>query len=288
MKILVDGDLLVYRCGFAAERTEYSVDYYDPAYGEDNQIWCENKKGAVAVLNALVEKGVEGAEIVPRINLEPVQNALHNVKSMIQNSVHAVGGNEEDVIIVLSGPTNFRADLATIKVYKGNRDPDHKPTHQKAIIDYMHRHWVTITSDYEEADDLLGTMQYAMWKQDQYSTVIVSIDKDMDMIPGLHYNFKDERLYHIDEEEADRLFWHQLVTGDSTDNIQGVKGMGPKKVAAAYEGCTEPNHFYTVATALYVQGYGAEDYEAALMENARLIWIRRNEEELWTPQLMHI
>jgi hypothetical protein len=288
MKVFVDGDLIVYRAGFAAERTEYAVEYYDENYAEENCIWAENKKGAVAVVAALAEKGVT-ATIRSSVNLEPVQHALHNTKSMIQNAVAAVGGNEEDVMICLSGPTNFRADIATIKVYKGNRDPDHKPTHGPAILDYMSRHWPTITSDYEEADDMMGYMQYAIWKDDPYGSVIVSIDKDMDMIPGLHYNFMPgkERLYFVDDRMADTYFWFQLVTGDSTDNIQGVKGAGPAKAAAIFDECYENADYYKAARALYIQGY-EENPREALIENARLIWIRRHEEEIWTPQLMNV
>jgi hypothetical protein len=286
--VLIDGDLLVYRCGFAAERTEYAVDYTDPVYDEAGRIWAENKKGAVAVAASLEEKGIT-SEITPHKNLEPVANALYNVKSMIATMLDSLQATDDDVIICLSGPTNYRTEVATLKEYKGNRDPEHKPTHGPAIKDYMAKTWQTIYSENEEADDMLGYMQYSVWKDDPYGSVIVSIDKDLDMIPGLHYNFLKDESYHVDEDDANAFFWTQLLMGDSTDNIPGVPGVGPKKaekyMAPAWHwsnsGEFDEEHAYAIARALYVQGYGEEKADEALLENGQLLWIRRKEGELW-------
>ncbi len=275
--ILIDGDLLVYRCGFAAERTEYAVDFNDPAYGEDGTIWCENKKDAVKTVEALEEKKIV-ATIRPQVNLEPVANALYNVRSMITTIVDDLNGNDEDVVIYLSGPENYRTEVATYKVYKGNRDPDHKPTHGDAIKAYMKKNWVTYVTEGEEADDALGIEQM---RTGGYESVIVSIDKDLDMIPGLHYNFLKKEQYYVDWNEAIRYFWYHMVTGDSTDNIPGIPGMGPAKAKKALDDVST-DELYGTVFALYVQGYG-DEAEQALLEMGRLLWIRREEGELWTP-----
>ena len=49
------------------------------------------------------------------------------------------------------------------------------------------------------------------------------------MVEGWHYNFTKETLYYIDAEEGWYRMCIQMLTGDSTDNIQGLKGIGPKK-----------------------------------------------------------
>lgn len=279
MQVLVDGDLLVYRCGFAAERTEYAVSYYDAAYDEDITIWCENAKGAAAVRERLEQEGFE-VETEKRKNLEPVENALYNVKSMIGTALESVQAMEEEVTIFLSGPTNYREALATLKPYKGNRDPEHKPTHGPAIKEYMAKTWPTVFSDGEEADDLLGIWQMRVFPEDPYGSVIVSVDKDLDMIPGLHYNFLKEESYYIDEDTGDYNFWKQMLTGDATDNIPGCPGIGPKKAEAALDG-VEPSDRPRVVAELYVQLY-KENWRDAMLENGRLLWIRQKEDELWT------
>jgi hypothetical protein len=288
MRILVDGDLLVYRCGFAAERTEYKVVYHDEHYDEPITVWAENHKGAIALAASLTEQGHK-PDIEKHVNLEPVQNALHNVKSMIDKTCEALDAGAKDVTICLSGSTNYRTDLATLREYKGNRDPDHKPAHGPAIKDYMRKQWDSVVTVDEEADDWLGYTQYASWQD--MDTVIVSLDKDLDMIPGLHYNFVKDQSYFVDEDAANAFFWTQLVMGDSTDNIPGVPGVGPKKAEKFMEPCWhwsnsgefDEDHAFHIAYALYVQGYGPEKAFDALVENGQLLWIRREEGQVWLP-----
>jgi len=280
LNVLIDGDLLVYRCGFAAERTEYAVDYVDEEYGEEGTVWAENAKGAKALSEKLTEQGRTN-EIRKHVNLEPVGNALYNVKSMIATALDNLQASNEEVIIHLSGPDNYRFDVATLKEYKGNRDPEHKPTHGPAIKSYMKKNWSYVISENEEADDTLGIAQWATYQDDPYGSVIVSVDKDLNMIPGLHYNFLKDESYFVDEDEAMRYFWYQMVTGDSTDNIPGIPGMGPAKAKKALDDVATSD-LYGMVRALYVQGYG-DSADAALLEMGRLLWIRREEGELWTP-----
>ena len=241
MQLLVDADLLVYRCGFAAEG-------------------------------------------------EPVENALHNVNRAVNAIQHALLANDDDVTMCLSGPTNFRTEIATIKPYKGNRDPNHKPEHGPAIKEYIKSKWECVVTEDEEADDWLGYTQFNA--REQEDTCIVSIDKDLDMIPGYHYNFLKERQYFVNEDQADYNFWHQMLTGDSTDNIPGVPGIGPKKADRALENSwvyVDYNgryvYFPDVSRKYVVQAYKdhyGKDYKDAVRENAALLWIRREPgEEIW-------
>ena len=66
--------------------------------------------------------------------------------------------------------------------------------------------------------------------------IVAHIDKDINMIPGMHYNWELKRLgklirpatiYEVTEEEALYNFYYQLLVGDATDNIKGVRGLGP-------------------------------------------------------------
>ena len=116
------------------------------------------------------------------------------------------------------------------------------------------------------------------------SSVIVSTDKDLDMIPGLHYDWVKEQGYIVSQEDAMRWFFTQMLTGDAVDNIPGVPGIGPKKAARALEGATTQEQMLEVVRTLYVQSYGvlADD---ALLENGRLLWMRREPHQIWTPDL---
>lgn len=280
--LLVDGDVILYRAGFAAERTEYWVTFLDD-FDDPCTRPVENKRAADAEAARLTEAGMRNVEIQSRINLEPVENALANVRSMVNGAADACQLNQEDVTVVLSGSTNFRNDLATLKEYKGNRDKTHQPTHKEAMKDYMHRRWKTITTDNEEADDFLGYTQYSAYKNDEES-IICTTDKDLLMIPGLHYNPVNEVFEVTTPASGLERFWKQMLTGDSVDNIPGVPGVGPVKAAAAL--ADVPLHEMPSAVyALYVQGYEAAA-EDAFLEMGRLVWIRHRPGEIWSPEMM--
>jgi 5'-3' exonuclease len=266
MHVHFDGDLLVYRCGFAAEKQQYHV-------GDETFTTLREAK---ELADQVGEEVVKGDRLV-----EPVEHALANVKSMVDVALENLGVNSDEMTMYLSGPTNFRTGIATIREYKGNRDPDHKPVHGPAIKEYMESKYPVKYSVDEEADDLVGYSHYAMWLRDEQSTVIATVDKDMDMIPGLHYNFVKDESYYVSPEDATRWFYLQLLMGDSTDNIPGIPGCGPKKASKMLEGLFTENEYFVAALDGYEQAY--EDGLDALIENARLLWIRRQPNEWWEP-----
>ena len=281
MDVLVDGDVFVYRAGFAAEHTEYDVKYYDPAFDEEVVVTVRYAAEAAELIERYEAMGFECVR-EKRIVDEGRGAALHNVRSMLERAVREMDAEPEDVTIYLSGADCFRYDIATIKPYKGNREDAPKPIHGPAIKEWMAKHYRTVVTEYEEADDALGIHQYGIWQDDAYGSVIVSNDKDLMMIPGLHYNsFTDER-YFVDEWDAERSFMIQLLKGDPTDHIQGVPGIGDTYAEEALADVPR-DEWMSVVRALYVQGYGEEDAEAALIENGQLLWIRREENEVWTP-----
>lgn len=284
MQIHLDGDIVKYRCSLAAEKVAYYVTEQLPLdetrilrfqYKKDLDKWIE-------------ETGFEG-EWQKHREVEPVENALYNARSVITTAVERLEVTPEEVTIHLSGETNFRNEIGTIQGYKANRADAYKPVHGPALFDYMldlkYRGYNVVVSDGEEADDTIGYSHYKAWCEDPLSTVVASIDKDLRMIPGLHYNFVKDEYETVTLDEANRVFWEQLLTGDRTDNIPGVDGVGPATARKYMAECHTCDEFYTVAADLYGKQYGAL-WKSALLENARLIWIRRKPEELWTLDIM--
>lgn len=78
---------------------------------------------------------------------------------------------------------------------------------------------------------------------------IVSLDKDMLSIPGLHYSWriegevkgkkwvKEAKFTLVDELEGLRHFYEQCLKGDKADNVKGVEGLGEKKAQKILERC---------------------------------------------------
>jgi len=270
MYTLIDGDILVYSCGFAAEKNNYHINGQDFQYKKDAKKYC-------------VERNIDPEGMVKTIIPDPVEFALSNVKQTLFSIAEACGSN--DGTIYLSGKGNFRDSVAVTHPYKGTRDPDHKPYHYKAIKDYLVKHWDAETVEGMEADDAMGIAQCEAsrkfdpdpryWDQAKFNnkTIICSIDKDMDMIPGWHYNFRKDDKYHVTVEEADLFFHKQMLMGDRADNIVGIYGLGEKKSDKLLRGLTAQER-EDVITAQYKKEFG-EAYQDRFEENAKLLWILR-------------
>lgn len=272
----IDGDILIFSCGFAAERGEYKLSFTNED-GVEKALYFATKRELDEFLD---NNNVSPFVVEFQRHPEPVEYALSNVKNVIGAILEEL--NVSDYFVYLSGPTNFRYGLATIRPYKGNRDPSHRPVHERAIREYITRYHPHVVSDGDEADDAIGCHHYARWLKDHDSSIIATQDKDLNMIPGWHYNFKTQEKFYIDEDQAMWNFYHQLLTGDPTDNIQGVPRCGKVKATKLLKGISGEVNMYEVVRKAYEE---AKLGDAELLENARLLWIRRYKGELWTPPL---
>lgn len=181
--------------------------------------------------------------------------------------------SEVDYEVYLTGQGNFRYDIAKSAPYKGNRKDVEKPVHLSLCREYLVDKWGAIISEGEEADDLIGI---AATKHGP-DTVVASIDKDMLQLPCKHFNFTTGVWNDVSEFEGLKFFYKQILTGDRADNIVGLFRVGPVKAEKMLEECsTEQDLWETV-----VKAYDGD--EERVVENARLLWLRRKEGELWCP-----
>lgn len=204
---------------------------------------------------------------------EPVEYALSTVKSVI-NNIWDRFPNRKYQALYLTGKQNFRDKLATIQVYKGNRDPSHKPKYYSEIKQYILDYHPAVVVDGMEAEDACGIEQY---KHKDKSTVICGVDKDLLCIPGYHYNPVKDTLTYVPIADANVHFWKQVLTGDRTDNIRGIDGLGPKSADKIIDPCSKDwLRMHDVVLAEYRKQHG-NDAERAMDETAKLIWILREE-----------
>lgn len=225
MKALIDGDILVYRIGFASEDT--------------------TDKLAIARMAEFLE------ELVLRPEVGDYQGFL-------------------------TGSNNFRNEIAVTAPYKGNRQGT-KPVHYEILRKYLETAWGFEVVEEQEADDAIGIASYEFDNIDDY--IIMTLDKDLDMIRGWHYNFIKNKKYCIDDQEAIYNFYKQILTGDRVDNIVGLKGIGPVKAAKILQDCKTEQEMYKAVLEAY------DNNEDRILENGRLLWIRRKEKQIWSPPL---
>jgi hypothetical protein len=286
MLALIDGDILRYTVGFACQKTHYRV-------GKATFI------GKAELNKFLAYNDIEEASIVEELVVDPIENVLHSVKLMIEGILEVTGGIPR---VYLSGDNNFRHNFYS--EYKANRKDMKKPEHFDNITRYLVDVWDAEIVDGIEADDKLGIVQYENFRngkeaeldKEELGTIICSIDKDLDMIPGWHYNFKRGEKYWINEKQARKNFYTQLLTGDATDNIPGITGVGPKTAEKLLANCSTDEEFMTVVFDSYAdwvaeKEFGCpagESWEAiewmtadTIERNGHLLWILREESGWW-------
>ena len=176
----------------------------------------------------------------------------------------------------LTGSNNFRKDIAVTAPYKGNRTQS-KPKHYELIREYLNKAWACEVIEGQEADDAIGIKAYEI--EDVEDFVIMSIDKDLNMIRGWHYNFIKDEKYFVDDQEAIKHFYTQILTGDRVDNIVGLRGVGPKKAEKILQDCVTEADMYKAVLEAY------DNDEERVLENGQLLWIRRKENQIWSPAL---
>ena len=175
--------------------------------------------------------------------------------------------------VYLTGKNNFRNEIAKTAVYKGNRKGKIKPRHLQIVRDYLSMSYDATISAGEEADDLISKAVTRLGPE----TIVASIDKDMLQLACHHYNFVNKDWSQVDEWEGLKFFYTQILTGDAADNIKGIKGVGPVKAGKLLKDCTTEEELWYACLEAY-----DGDYDR-VVENARLLWLRRREEELWEP-----
>lgn len=180
----------------------------------------------------------------------------------------------DDYSAWITGKTNYRYDIAKTVPYKGNRKDMKKPKHYEYLRDVLVRRLGAIVTEGEEADDAV-----AIASTENPSAWIVHVDKDLDQLPGLHYNPVKCEKYTVTEFEGLRNFYKQILTGDRTDNIEGIHGIGPVKAAKILSECKTEQELYEAVWKTYQKN---ELPQERLLENGQLLWLRRTPGQMWS------
>jgi 5'-3' exonuclease len=201
------------------------------------------------------------------------EDAEHKVDEVMDYILEKTTFDGQPYKAFLTGSGNFRYELATIAPYKGNRRDTAKPRHLEHMREYLVDAYEAVVSSGEEADDLIAIEATEIGP----SAIIASVDKDFLQVPCRMYNFGKDQWFETSEFEGLQFFYTQCLEGDRADNIKGVAGIGPKKAAKILDGAT-------TELELWERCLGAHGGDRdALIENARLLWLRREVGQLWQP-----
>lgn len=192
--------------------------------------------------------------------------------------------NAKGYVICVSDKDNFRKDVAS--TYKEARKDKEKPKGLGAMRGWLMEHPQARVRPRLEADDLQGILSTDPKFYPQHRKIIVSIDKDMQQIPGWFFNpQKDVEPRLISEEEGDMFFYTQVLTGDPVDGYKGCPGIGPKKAERILKDAEDP--WAAIVETYEAKGLTADD---ALVQarQARILRYtdydhKKKEPILWEP-----
>lgn len=135
------------------------------------------------------------------------------------------------------GSKNFRYNIAKEKPYKGNRPEkeDYIKFWEPILKERMKTFWKFEAVKEIEADDACTIA--ANEHRDKFKKVIISSpDKDLFQLPEMwFYDYNKRTMLYCNESIANRLFYIQLLQGDSSDNIAGCFGVGKTFAIKSYD-----------------------------------------------------
>lgn len=229
---------------------------------------------------ALLDLDLVAYRCAASANEEPNEVSFQRADTLIRSILLDTGASKYQGF--LSGSENFRKVINP--EYKANRKDQVPPLWLQETREFLITEWGAKLTHGIEADDTLGINQ----KED---TIICSLDKDLKMIPGKHYSWeirgtkpngdqwiKPATFTEVSVEAGNEKFWQQMLIGDTTDNILGVKGIGPVKAEKLICNGEDQDYFEIV-----LEKYN-NDYDRFAM-NAACLWILREENSSWHKDL---
>jgi DNA polymerase I len=164
-------------------------------------------------------------------------NAIFGVAKFLRSL--AIDNPDAALIVTTDVGKSFRANIYT--EYKGTRD--RMPDNLRSQIDGVFALFAaagieTLSREWYEADDIIGSIAHQHENND-YQIVIVSSDKDLCQFvrDGHVHIFDAMKQKFLKEKDVIEKFgvpYQQVcdylaIVGDSSDNIPGIAGFGPKK-----------------------------------------------------------
>tara|TARA_B110000858_G_scaffold198522_1_gene266161 strand:- start:801 stop:1487 length:687 start_codon:yes stop_codon:yes gene_type:complete len=204
---------------------------------------------------------------------QPLEDACDKIDMLVETIMEATCFDplDDNYEMFITGKGNFRSDVQP--TYKQNRSGKPKPQHLQGLREYLIEAYDANVSVGEEADDVITIRATELGP----NAIIASIDKDFLQVPCWHYNLNRDTLVNVTEFEGLQFFYGQILTGDTADNVFGLKGIGPVKSTKMLDSATTEQELYEIC----VEAYDGDTRKVT--ENGRLLWLRRQEGELWQP-----
>lgn len=191
----------------------------------------------------------------------------------------------DSLILALSDDTNFRKRI--FPGYKANRAPERKPVLLAPLKEWLAKAYPSYRRPELEGDDVLGILLTSphIVKGEK---ILVSLDKDMKTLPGLHAHMEERDIFEVSPREADYRHMLQTLTGDRTDGYAGCPGVGPAKAEKLLAGGEGVAEWWPIVLKAYEKAKLGPEHALLQARLARILRhtdydFKRREAKLWQP-----
>lgn len=201
---------------------------------------------------------------------DTLEEGMQGIDGRIQ---HMLNRNDIFEFIICVSSKSFRYRDSKRRVYKGNRKKNEFVL-LPSLLKYLEVEYRALKVHLMEADDMITYLQ----KSDPERYVIASADKDvLYQSVGRHYSYGKDEFVTVTEDEADYFLWKQMLMGDSTDNIEGVAGIGDVKSDKILKDSTDRK-----ATVLntFIDKYGILEGVNRFNETFNLVYMLKTKEDV--------
>ena len=257
MKLLIDGDSILYRVSFRGEE-ESNIDAVETEEVDDGMDGFEDDQSVdtdyaysgnfmlhlPSSYNAIVYSIEEIAQAW-------IMEQISDPNKITEIEIHMTGKPGREHCEGLS--RNFRFDY--VDDYKAQRKDARPPAGLKELWAYI----FTITEiegipvkvyvvDGAEADDTVVYLK----KMHPTDTVIAALDKDvLYQSVGRHYNYGKKEFVDVTADEALQYLYFQMIAGDPSDGYKGVPSVGKVGANKALNPLTTEKQMWDATLALY-------------------------------------
>lgn len=186
--------------------------------------------------------------------------------------------NADRIVVALSDKVNYRHSV--LPSYKSNRDGIRRPMLLGVLKAHLEDTYECFVRPTLEADDVLGIL-LTNSKVIPGRKIVVTEDKDLRTVPGLHWNPKKEGATPkqlptaVTLEQADAYFYAQALSGDTVDGYGGCPGLGKMRAAAIVANPV----LLTETTRPITRGPNAG--------TERTVWVSSPTDDIWAAIVSH-
>ncbi len=221
----------------------------------------------------------DGFEREEEVVISKIHNSLNSLFSTIQNTYETP---IDAYKLFITGRYNWRKLI--YPPYKANRKKRTKPHLLSFAKEYAVKEMNAFEATSFEADDLCIACKVELEKDWDNTIITASLDKDLFCMEGLYFDLYHTRyeLVSVSKEQHLKLFYFQLLVGDTSDNIPNVRsrnkksGIGKKGAEKILKDAHTEFGFRKRVFAEYLKAYGKKAREKYILNHRLLTMTRDN------------